>query len=264
MKTWIIRGITLLGALTFGWVLHMLLAPLGYAWVVWALGALAGAFFVVEIVLRWRKRAGERAAWDRYQRALLDPSLRRGVLQELRRELARARRLGPRLKVRQTRLSVALASLELADGKGDAAIATLSKIDVSKLEPLQGVVVRIARAQAYLHGRDIDGAAATLSPLAGTSSGDAALDASVKLAEGAVALEEGDRDTASAAASAVLAVAERDDELWDEAKALEAACLHAAGEPHESALREIGAEGRARLAAVGSARVRELLSDLAT
>ncbi len=251
-----------LGALTFGWVSHVLLAPLGYAWVVWILSALVGSFFVVEVGLRWRKRTLERAAWARYEHALLERAGRRAVIEELRRELARARRLGPRLQVRQARLSVALASLELAEGRSDAAITTLSKLDVSKLEPLQAAVIRIARAQAYLHCRDVDGAAATLSPLTRTPTGDAALDASVRLAAAAVALEEGRPDEAHAAAAAVLEIAEQDDELWDEAKALEAACRHARGEPHEPALRAIGATGRRRLAAVGSARVRELLSAL--
>lgn len=262
MKTWIIRGITLLVGLTFGWVLYKLLAPLGYAWVVWTLAALSVGFFVLETVLRHRKRTAERTAWARWQNALLDPAARRKAILEVRRELARARRLGPRLRVRQARLSVALANLELGEGRSEDAIATLSKLDVSKLEPQQAVVVRIARAQAYLHGDDIDGAAATLSPLTDDTTGDAVLDASVTLARAAIAVEEGALDDASTAAARILGLAAKDDELWDEAKALEAVCLDARGEPHQAALREIAEPGRARLAALGSARLRGLLEPL--
>lgn len=262
MKTWIVRGATLLGALVFGWVLYVLLEPRGYAWVVWTLGCFVLGFFVTEMVLRTRKRSGERADWARWKAALLDPPARRRAIGELRRAQDRARRLGPRLAIRQARVAVALAELELADGKDDAAIRTLSKVDVSLLDPLQAVILRVARAQAYLHGGDVDGAASTLIPLEGETTGDAVLDASLALARGAVALEEGRLDEARAAAAAIVDAAEPHDELWDEAKALEAACLAASGAPHAASLEAIQEAGRRRLAALGSARVRALIEAL--
>lgn len=262
MKTWIIRGLTLLGTLAFGSTLHFFLEPIGYAWVVWTLGAIALCFFALEIGLQQYKRFGERASWERWRGALLDPPARKRALDELRRELARAKRLGPRLRVKQARLSVVRAELQLAEGMSRDAIATLAAIDVNQLEPLQAAAVRLARTQAYLHLGDIDGAAATLSPLAGERTGDAVIDASLKLAFGAVALEEGRTDDAGAAAREIVEIAEEHDELWDEAKALEAACLEQRDEPHRETLRAIRAPGRARLLALGSRRLREMLGEL--
>ncbi|MEZ4339763.1 MAG: hypothetical protein R3B82_24345 [Sandaracinaceae bacterium] len=262
MKTWLIRGAVVLGLLVFGWVLRVLLEPLGYGWVVWVLAGLVGAFFATEMILRTRKRSGERADWARWKAALLDPPARRKAIAELRRESDRARRLGPRLAVRQTRLAVALAELWLADGKSDEATRTLARADASRLEPLQAAILRIARVQAYLHGGDVDGAAATLAPLEGDTLGDAVVDATLTLARGAVALEEGRLDEARAAAEAIVEAAEPHDELWDEAKALEAACRDAEGGDPNDALEAIRPPGRRRLAALGSARVRRLLEAL--
>ena len=246
VKTWIIRGVTLAGTLTFGYVLHYFLEPLGYAWVVWTLGGVALAFFALEMGLQRYRRASERAAWIRWRDALLDGGARRSALGELRRELARARRLGPRLRVKQARLSVVMAELQLAEGKSTDAIATLSKIDVGKLDPDQAAAIRLARAQAYLHLGDVDGAASTLSPLEGDTTGDAVLDASLELAFGALALEEGRVDDAAKAAAHVASIAEVHDELWDEAKALEAACLEERDEPYEEVLRANPRGARAR------------------
>lgn len=258
MKIWIARAATLAALLFAGLALHVFLAPKGYAWVVWTLGTVVLAFFVLEIGLRMRKRATERSDWRRWKASLGDPRARRTALNELRREIGRARRLGPRLRVRHTRLAVVAAELQLAGGASDAAVVTLSKIDVSTLEPLQAVIVRIARAQAYLHGDDVDGAIATLSAL-DESSGDAVLDASATLVRGAVALEEGRLEEAEGAAREIVDAAEEHDELWDEAKALEAACAHACGESADVLVREIRAPGRERLSLIGSARIRRML-----
>ncbi len=260
MKTWLIRGAVVLGLLISGWVLRVLLEPLGYGWVVWVLAGLVGGFFVLELTLRARKRGTERADWARWRAALLDPPARRRAIAELRREGDRARRLGARLIVRQTRLAVALAELQLADGKADEAVRTLSRVDASLLDPPQAALLRVARVQAYLHDGDVDGAAATLAPLEGDTLGDAVVDATLALARGAVALEEGRVAEARAAAEAIVEAAEAHDELWDEAKALEAACLDAEGGDAGPVILAIHEPGRARLAALGSARVRALIA----
>lgn len=259
MKTWLVRAGAIVGASIAGWVLHVLLGPLGYGWVVWVIAGLAGGFVALELGLRWRKRAGERADWAQWKAALHDPPARRRALDELRRAGERARRLGPRFAVRQARLAVAQAELELADGKGERAVATLSKVDVSRLEPAQAAVIRLARAQAYLHAEDIDGAAAALSPFEGSPPSDPALAASVAVARGLVALEEGRPDEAAEAATTVLEVAEPHDELWDEAQALAALCCAARGEDPAPRLDTIRAPGRRRLAALGPPRLRALL-----
>jgi len=261
VKTWLVRAAAVAGASIAAWVLHVLLAPLGYGWVVWVLAAVVGGFLTLELSLRWRKRAGERADWARWKAALHDPRARRRAIDELRRAGDRARRLGPRFAVRQARLAVARAELELADGQAERAIATLSKLDVSRLEPAQAVVVRLARAQAYLHDGDVDGAAATLSPFDGSPPSDPALAASVTIARGQVALEEGRADEAAEAAAQVVVVAEPHDELWDEAQALAGCCAAARGEDPAPILDAIRAPGRRRLAALGSARLRRLLED---
>lgn len=263
MKVWIIRGLTLAGMLTFGYVLYHFLEPLGYAWVVWTLAGVAVAFFALEMGLQRRRRAGERSSWMRWKAAVIDPAARKSALVELRRELGRAHRLGPRLRVTQARLSVATAELQLANGNSTDAIATLAKIDVAKLEPLQGAAIRLARAQAYLHLGDVDGATATLGPIAGEKTGDVVLDAALTLAFGAIALEEGRIDDATDAAREIVEIAEEHDELWDEAKALEAASLEDRDEPHEESLRAIReTPGRARLRALGPRRLREMLEEL--
>lgn len=260
MKTWIVRALVVIGLLFFGWVAHFFLAPRGLAWIVWTLAGIVVAFVALELVLRTRKRRGERSDWARWQAAVTEPARRRDAIRELKREIDRARRFGPRGRVKHARLATRLAELQLALGDAEAAIATLAKAPVQDLEPLPAAVIRCARAQAYLHAGDADGAHATLSPV-DAETGDAVVDASLRLARGGIALERGDADAALEAARAIAAIAEPYDELWDEARALEAAALDAQGasEAAAEALGSIEAPGRARLEAVGSARVRRLL-----
>jgi len=262
VKTWIVRGLTLAGALALGAALHFLLAPLGYAWVVWGLGGLVAALFALEMSLRARRRGRERRSWRRWRATIFDAPARERALAEIRRELDRARRLGPRLRVSQARLSVLLAELLLAKGSSREAIRVLSKIDLSPLQPLQAAAIRLARTQAYLHLGDVDGAASALTPFDGVATGDAVIDASVRLARGAVALEEGRVEEAEDAAGAILELAEPHDELWDDAVALKAACLEERDEPHEVTLRTIEAAGRVRIGALGTRRLRELVAAL--
>ncbi|MBX3271827.1 MAG: hypothetical protein KF729_16285 [Sandaracinaceae bacterium] len=262
MKTWLIRAAVLAGTLVLGAALHAALAPRNLAWVVYALGGGVVALVALEVGLRLSRRRRERADWARWRAALLDPPARRRAIGELRRAADRAARLGPRLAVRQARLAVALGELQLAEGRAEDALRALARVDVSLLDPLQATIVRVARLQAYLHHDDLDGASSTLAPLDGAQDLDPVLDATLALARGAVALEQGRTDDALAAARAVASRAEPHDEIWDEARALEAASLEASGAPWRAVLASVEGSGRARLAALGSARVRRLCAEL--
>ncbi|HJL15905.1 MAG TPA: hypothetical protein RMH99_09625 [Sandaracinaceae bacterium LLY-WYZ-13_1] len=260
MKVWITRAVVLLGLLAVGWVLDALLAPRGLRWIVWTLAAIVLGVFALELILRGRRRRRERADRARWRAAMEDPKARRAAIRELRARIDAARRLGPRLRVRHARLATTLAELHEAEGDGDAAVRVLARVPAEDLEPLQEAVIRLARAQAYLHGGDADGADATLGPLPGTT-GEPAVDASLRLARAAVALERGEPDAALAVARDVADRAAAHDALFDEAKALEAACRDARGEPTEAraALDALDETGRRRLRRIGSARVRALL-----
>lgn len=261
MKIWITRAVVLAGLLLLGGVLDHFLAPRGLRWVLWLLAGILVAFFLLETALRVRKRRRERADARRWRAAMEDPSARRAAIRELRSRIDSTRRLGPRFRVRHARLATLLAELLEADGDGAAAVRVLAKVPASDLEPLQEAVVRQARAQAYLHLGDAEGAAATLKPLP-ASTGDAVLDASLALARASVALEAGRPEEARRTARAIAEEAAPHDELWDEALAIEAACLHEQGEAAAAAevLARLEASARRRLARVGSARVRARLA----
>ena len=261
-KTWVVRGVAGLGLVALGWFALQVLAPRGLAWIVWTVAALGAAFFLLELFVRARRRASEKAEWARWKQAVDDPKIRRTVISELERSFARARILGPRMRLTQARLATALAELHEADGKSEKAIQVLAKVPVEELEPLQAAVVRCARAQAYLHAGDVDGAAATIAPV-GDVTGDPVVDANLALVRGAIALEEGDRDGALSAARSVAAAAEPNDELWDDARGLEAACLADAGDAAgaRAALEAVEQAGRQRLGLLGSARLRALVSE---
>ncbi|MFK7991142.1 MAG: hypothetical protein AB8I08_34300 [Sandaracinaceae bacterium] len=253
MGTWWKRALTLggLGLALFG--IHFVVAPLGYGWVVKAVGGGLLAWLALELVLSSRRRRREQAARRQARAALGDARLRRRVRPELRRQLTAARRLGRRTRVRQARLALALAELALADGDTEDAIKTLAKVPVEELESLVAAVVRLARGQAYLHRQDTEGARATLKPL-GDSIGDPALDASLAVAWATVDHLEG-RPGAEAVAEEVRSQAEAHDELWDEATA-----LLALSQDDPAALGELRAEGRARLSAVSVPAVRAWLA----
>ena len=260
-KTWLLRSVALLALLGFGWVLDHYLAPLGLRWIVWVLGGIVAAFFVVEIALRTHKKTKEAAEWRRWRAAMDDPKARRDAIRQLRSRIDQARRFGLRMRVRHARLATTLAELHLADEDADTAVRVLAKVPVSDLEPLQAAVVRLARAQAHLHRGSADEAAITLAQIPDPS-GDAVVDAAATLARGSVALEEGRVDEAKAAAERIEALAEPHDELWNEARALKAACLEARGDSAAArdALADVDEAGRRRLSQLGTSRVRALVS----
>lgn len=252
MGTWWKRSLTLAALGLALYAIHFVVAPYGYGRVVWGVGAAFGLWLVLELVLSSRRRNRERLARRQARAALADETLRLRVRPELRRQLAAARRLGRRTRVRQARLACALAELALADGDTEAAVKTLAKVPVEELEPLIAAVVRLARGQAYLHRLDLEGARATLGPL-GDRIGDPALDASLSLLRATLDHFEG-KAGAEAVAEDVLAKAEAHDELWDEATALLALARGDA-----APLDALEEAGRARLAAVAVPDVRAWL-----
>ena len=150
-------------------------------------------------------------------------------------------------------MAIALAELHEADGRTDEAVKVLAKVPVERLDPLPEAVVRLARAQAYLHRGDTEEASATIKPL-GEGVDDPAVDAALRLTRATIAYLDGEVADAVDVARQVLAQAHPEDELWDEAKALEALVTDDPG-----LLDELSPAGRARLAAVSAPRIREWL-----
>lgn len=260
VRVWIVRAIVLAGVSLLGYLLHLVLAPRGLGWIVWALGALVLAFFALELALRARRRAGHEGDEERWRASLEDPAARRAAVRELHARIERARRLGPRLRVEHARLATILAELLTADAKPERAIAALAKVPLDQLTPIEAAVVRHARAQAYLAAGDLDGADVALAPLA-ERAGDDVLDAALALARAALALGRGALEEAERAARAV-SEAHDDEELRGEATALLAACASARGDAEgaRALAAAVPPEQRRRLALLGPASVRAVLA----
>lgn len=260
MRAWLLRLGIVACVLALAAALHALLAPRGLGWIPLTVVGLLVAFAALELVLRARRRGSEERDADRWRAALTDPAARPAAIAELRRRIDRARRFGPRLRLEHARLAITLAELHEAAGKPDEAIATLARVPVDELAPLEAAVVRHARAQAYLVANDLDGAEITLSTVP-EHAGDAVLDASLTLARAAVSLGRGRVDEAEASARRVLDRADEGDELHDEAQALIARCQWERGAHDEARERiaTIDEAGRRRLFALGPALLRVVL-----
>jgi tetratricopeptide (TPR) repeat protein len=260
MRVWLTRAAIVLGLSALGAALWFLLSPHGFGWIVWVLFGLLGLAVAIEVVVRVRRAAVDERAWSRWQRAVGEPELRGAAITEVRARIDRARRFGPRLRMEHARLATQLAELLEAQARSGEAIEALAKVPVDSLDALPAAVIRHARAQAYLHAGDAESAAQTLAH-APERTGDEILDTSLALARAAVALHADRFDEASEKAAAVRDAAEPGDELHDEALAIEAAVRSLKGdrEAARALLDRIDAAGRARLALLGSARVRELL-----
>ncbi|HEY8427005.1 MAG TPA: hypothetical protein VIL20_01470 [Sandaracinaceae bacterium] len=258
VRLWIVRALAVAGLALLGWLLHAVLAPRGLAWIVWTLGGLVAAFFVLELALRAHESRTRDRDEERWRRALDDPPARRSAIAELRRRIDRARRLGRRTRVEHARLATILAELLLADAQHEQAIATLAKVPVDELGPIEAAVVRHARAQAYLAAGDAEGAETVLRPIERT--GHDVLDVSIALARAAARLARGDADGAEAIARGL--EGQRDEELRGEARAIVAACLLAKGDAvaARALVETLDAELRRRLSLVGPAALREVLA----
>lgn len=259
MKLWLVRAAVLAGLLALGALAWRLLEPIGLGWIVYLVLGLIAAVLGGELALRASRRRGERARWRRWKAALLDRGARASAIAQLTTELERARERGGRARLLQARLAIALAELLLADGRSEEATATLSRIPVASLDPGPAALVRLARAQAYLHRDDRDGARATLAAL-DERLDDPVLDASLVLARGALALVEDRVGEALEAAERVADLAAPGDELHAEAVVLAAAARCARGDDDaRGGLDELPDEARARARALAPGRARALL-----
>jgi tetratricopeptide (TPR) repeat protein len=260
VRIWLLRLGVVATVLALASGLWSMLAPRGLGWVPLTLVGLLVAFVAIELVLRARRRAHDDDDADRWRAALTDARARPAVIAELRRRIDRARLFGPRLRLEHARLSIVLAELHQAAGKHDEALATLARVSVGELEPLEAAVVRHARAQAYLAADDVEGAEVALLA-APEEAGDAVLDASLTLARAAVRLGRGEVDEAQARAQRIADLAEEGDELHDEALALLARCQWERGAHDEAraSIARIDDAGRARLRALGPALLRVVL-----
>lgn len=250
-RVWVTRSAILLGLALFLAVLYALL-PAGVRWSVWILAGLIALAVIVELALRARRGAGEEAQWERWRQAMEDPAARRAAIADVRARIDRARRFGPRMHLEHARLASVLAELSMADGRSQEAIDALAKVPIDAMEPAAATVIRHARAQAYLHAGDVEGAASALAMV--KDGVDPVLDASIAIARGFIALGEKRTEDAERIATEVLAIAEEGDELHDEALALRAAIR---GE--RALLDRIDEAGKRRLRLLGPAAIREVL-----
>lgn len=260
VRVWLLRLGIVATVLAVAAGLWSVLAPRGLGWVPVALVGLLLAFAALELGLRARRRASEDVDAERWRAALTDARTRPAAIAELRRRIDRARRFGSRLRLQHARLAITLAELLEAAGKYEEAIATLARVPVDELTPLEAAVVRHARAQAYLAAGDLDGAEIALAATPERVD-DAVLDASLVLARAAVCLGRGRVDEAEERARKIAELAEEGDELQDEALALIARCQWERGAHGDAraSMARIDEAGRQRLLAMGPAVVREML-----
>jgi tetratricopeptide (TPR) repeat protein len=259
VRLWIVRGAIVSGLVLLGWVLWLVLSPYGFAWIVWVLAGLLAAAVAIELVVRATRVHGEGAQWEVWRRAMEDDDARQLAIDDARARIDRARRFGPRKHLEHARLAAALAELLEAAGRSQEAIDTLAKVPVDALDPIPQAVVRHARALAYLHAGDIEGAAAALALV--PERVEPVLDASIAIARGVIALGQDRLDDAERFARDIEAKAEEGDELHDEALALQAAVLLAREKPDEARalIARIDEGGRRRLALIGPALIRRAL-----
>lgn len=254
MKLWLGRAAVFAGLLALAAVLRHFLAPLGLAWIVYVGLGLIFAVFGGELVRRAFRRGRERHDWARWRAALLEPEARADAEAELSTALERARLVGARTRLLQARLSIALGAIQLADDRSEDATETLAQLRVSGLEAGPAALVRLARAQAYLHRDDAEGARATLAALTGDL--DPVLDATRSATQAALALVEGDLTRAESLAADVAERSDPTDDLHADATVVLAAVRGDAG-----LLDPLPAESRARALALAAGTARARLED---
>jgi hypothetical protein len=249
--------IFLVAVLAFG--AYSYLAARGVGWLLLPIALAITLLLVVTEVLRLRarrKRAGLRDT--QWEDALLDAEKRPAAIASLRVRLIKAGDNTDR-----ARLRVALAELLDADGKSAEAGEVLADIDEGALPPVDGAVVRHARAEIALRRGDLEVAHAALEGRSVTC-GDAELDVRLDLLSAQVEIERGGAEGALKVARRVGASAGKDADLARDAAIVEACALDGLERRAEALalLRPIDAELRPVIAALGSPRVRALLAAL--
>lgn len=243
------------------WVVYLLLDPYGLGWLV--LPAALVATLGVAAVRLWRLRRARAAAAKEaeWADALLDEKSRRAAIREMRSALEQS--AGD--TATKTRRTLLLSDLLDADGAHDEARALLDAIAVDDFAPIEGAMVRHARASIRLRAGDVDGARSMLRPRA-PRSGAEDLDARLELLDAVVDAESGDAERALEIANRVRRTAGADEGLAIEARIIRAVALDAHGD-HDEAIavfRELGPEMHRALMVVGYPRVRALVEKART
>ncbi len=222
---------------------------------------IVGVVFLLWVAEQLRGRHVRRKKerdWDRWEASVLDEEGRGTALAEVRAALARSLRFGPRLKQEQAHLSVILAELLDASDQSAEAARVLARVDLAALPPGQAVVVRHAKAVAYLEAGLLDDAEATLA-VRDLESGVPDMDARLDLLGGLLEVERGRPERALEIVSKVEAKA-ADPAIKDECVVLRAIADDARGARDEATagLRALDPDTLEVLRRVGPRRVRSL------
>lgn len=246
----------------FSVLVYFGLDAIGYAWAMVPIVTLVFLIWLGETV-RMRFAASKREqSWDRWEAAVTDDAARDGAIEQVREELEKARRLGPRLRLDVAHLSVILAELLDAAGRPSEGSRVLTRVKIDELAPGQGAVVRHAKAVAYLSAGDVENADLTLR-VRGMRSSEADVEARLDFLVLMVAIEKGDPQRALDEADGIAKACPADPTLVDDARVVEAAALDALGRRDEAVakLEALPKDMVLALARMGQPRIRPLAKD---
>ncbi|MFO0708852.1 MAG: hypothetical protein U0353_03385 [Sandaracinus sp.] len=254
---WVLLRIVFVGVVA--WLLYHALAHFGYGWAMIPIALLAVGLWAAESWRMSKQRRERVAAWDRWEAAVADDDARPGAIQEVREELRRAYRLGPRLRVDQAHLSVILAELLDASDRAEEACEVLARVKLDELDAARCAVVRHAKAVAQISASRFEEAEATVRAHRAPTEPD--VDARMELLGRMLKLERGEAKDALEGLDGVLAKVPGDETgLADDVLVVRAACLEALGKDAEALaeLRKLDEGVLEGLAKLGAPRVRAL------
>lgn len=239
---------------------YLVLEPYGLGWLVLpgALAIIVGLFtFRWVRVRRLREEIAREEAWAL---SVMDGAKRPAAIDAVRDAVADA--VGKGAVDDQVRLTVLLSDLIDAEGRRDEADALLGSLDMRTLPPIEGGVVRHARATLRLREGDAEGARAVLKPRA-PRTGDEDLDLRLELLDAAADLELGEAEGALEVAVRIRRAAGADETLALEARIIRASALDALGDRVEAleALGALGTDVVEALMSLGGPRLRGLAEE---
>jgi hypothetical protein len=221
---------------------------IGAACVLLALGL--GGFSV------WRSQRTRRE--QLWEKAIYRPELRGRAVGQLEQALGRLVPITHATRSEHARLSVMLAELLDAQGRYEAAIATIDAVELTALSALEVGLVRHTRAVTHLRAGDAAGARRALGRREPT--GDTELDQRLLLLEAYARIELGEVDWGLAEAERIILAQGTHESVVAEARVVRAAGLDAAGRREEAlvVLMALGRDTLTPLAELGQPRAREL------
>jgi hypothetical protein len=204
------------------------------------------------------RRAGRTRREQLWERAIYRPELRDRAVAQLEQTLGRLSPVTHANRSERARLSVMLAELLDAQGRYDAAIATIDAVELAALSALEVGLVRHTRAVTHLRASDAAGALRALTKR--ELSGDIELDQRLLLLEAYARIELGEVDWGLAAAERIILAPGTHESVVAEARVVRAAGLDAAGRREEAlvVLMALGRDTLTPLAELGQPRAREL------